>query len=361
MRQLYVEGSIHADTNVWQEGMTDWLPLKNTELAAVLDVVADPLDPWRICAYSGDKVRESETVQLGGFSVSLRWKDEAVQYLQQGGELPKADAVPRVGIPSLDLGAIMGKAWEMLKGIWGPAMVVFMLTMTPMQIGNAFMQGKMQRLQTEFKDGGTDPSVATEALQSFIIELYSYVGAMIGLAMLISVFYHCGVFGLLSRYEKGAPVTAGDGLRSMFVRWFPALTTNVIFGLTAMLGLFLCCLPFFIVLGMGSLAVFIAVDRGMHGHQSLVESFRLVGWPNFWRTLGYMLVVGLMIGIPAGGVSLVVNLGAQSVPALANPWIVGVISAVASLPQLYYIAFMFVYYRSLQARDALNQQSQVQR
>jgi len=89
IRSLYATRQVTAETLVWQQGMPEWKPVRETALAADLEIPLPEGDQWRTCAYSGERGKQSAMVPLDGYFILAEHKDSAVDFIKQGGTLPK--------------------------------------------------------------------------------------------------------------------------------------------------------------------------------------------------------------------------------------------------------------------------------
>ena len=108
----------------------------------------------------------------------------------------------------------------------------------------------------------------------------------------------------------GLPVSPRHAFRGAVSRWWPMLWTGLLAGLV-LLGLTLLLIVPGIIWGVYYAFLVPVVAFGLSGTEALAESKRLVKG-NWWRTLGCVLVIGLVeaaLVLPGVVVSVVYNLG----------------------------------------------------
>ena len=108
----------------------------------------------------------------------------------------------------------------------------------------------------------------------------------------------------------GLPVSPRHAFRGAVSRWWPMLWTGLLAGLV-LIGLTLLLIVPGIIWGIYYSFLVPVVAFGLSGTEALAESKRLVKG-NWWRTLGCVLVIGLVaaaLTMPGAIVSVVYNLG----------------------------------------------------
>ena len=111
-------------------------------------------------------------------------------------------------------------------------------------------------------------------------------------------------------FLAGLPVSPRHAFRGAVSRWWPMLWTGLLAGLV-LLGLTLLLIVPGIIWGVYYAFLVPVVAFGLSGTEALAESKRLVKG-NWWRTLGCVLVIGLVaaaLTMPGAIVSVVYNLG----------------------------------------------------
>lgn len=90
--QLVANGTITADTLVWQSGMANWQLYSQVAGVAATAAVAD--DGMAVCAVSGKRYPTREMIQYEGKWISAEHRDEYFQKLREGVALPGVGIVP---------------------------------------------------------------------------------------------------------------------------------------------------------------------------------------------------------------------------------------------------------------------------
>lgn len=126
LRALLEARTLTPQSLIWREGMPEWLPLEQTELAAQFDLPLPKGDAWEVCAFTGTKMRRSEMVQVDGCWVARNQFDEASLFLRHGGRLPRpANGYQAPG--DISLAHLFGKAWHLAQACALPAVLLSLL------------------------------------------------------------------------------------------------------------------------------------------------------------------------------------------------------------------------------------------
>lgn len=320
LRSLLAQQSITPQTLVWRDGMPAWLPMEKTELAAELTLPLPEGDTWETCAYSDDQVRRSEMIQLEGCWVALEHKDEAVEYIHEGGRLPKI-GLEKALTGCLELGHLIRSSWRMVTACLKPACGLYLLVWIP---GN---------LLCSYVDWRT-PGTATDASYFFSNLMQILLGSVStgGILFLFSQHLHGMRRGLAEAWAAG------------FANWSRLMTARLVAGLLSLAGLLFFVVPCLIVLVRTFLAEAAAVDGQTSGTLAVQESWEITRG-RFWLTFGYAVLVSLMCALPLVTFEALMD----AAPALRQ-WVAnGLISTVLELPLIYLLAFTFCYYKELQA------------
>ncbi len=320
LKSLLGQQAVTPQTLVWRDGMANGLPMDQTELAAELLLPLPEGDTWETCAYSGDCVRRSEMVQIEGFWIASTHKDEVVDYLHQGGRLPKVELASSL-TGCIELGHLVRSSWAMLMACLKPACALYLLVWIP---------GNLICSYVAAQNSTSSPGFAFQFgnLMQFLFGSVSTGGLLF----------------LFSHHLRGMQPSLGEVLSAGFSNWGRLAVVRLLSGLMALLGFILLIIPGFIILFRTFLAESAAVDGQMNGSSAVQQSMDLTKG-RFWLTLAYVLVVTLMCAWPLA----LFNAVEEQVPAL-NQWVVdGLVSTVLELPMIYLLAFTFCYYKELQA------------
>ncbi len=333
MKSLLAQTVITPQTLVWRNGMGEWLPLEQTELAKTFEVPLDEDDSWETCAYSGDRARRSEMFKIEGCWVAGEHSREAEAFVQQGGWLPRAKSgLLPAAIP--DISSLALKASQLLAACVPPVCALYLLTALPMQFLFAWLE----------------PHYALDKVEA----------QMLGLALsaVFNSFSTGGIFYLFSQQTRGVRPDLVQGLTAGWSFWGRLLLIQFILASTIMGGAAVCTLitssmagavlffiPGLILALRTSLSNAAAVERRLLPGPAVRQSWH-VTQGHTWRTLGTYFVVGTACMIP--GVLLTAILH-QLAPSL-EPTPVGIVLEVLfSLPAVYFLSFQFCYYKELEA------------
>lgn len=321
IQSLYAQRSIDTDTLVWQEGMDGWQALHTTRLAAFLKVPLPNGDTWETCAFSGDTMRRSSMVQLDGRWIGPEHKDEAVQLLQEVGELPMGTREsPFKG--NTHLGHLMTSSWTLLLPCLQPAVLLYVLIWIP---GNLVINYVDTFLVSD-----------TQPFRSF--QVSSWVQTLWGnLAT-------GGILHLLCQQIYGRTETLGSAVNAALSHWVRLWVASFLTGIMTILGLLLFIVPGFIVIARTAFANVAAVDGKMAGSSAVQESWDVTK-RHGWQIFGYMLLLGMLTVAPVMIFSAVGSL----IPFVDHWAVNAVLGTVFELPMIYMMAFTLVYYREVKA------------
>ena len=81
--ELLKGGQIDSNTLVWQEAMTEWQPLHQTELAKLLTVTTAAAGAGSVCGNCGRTFSANEVIELGGRLTCFECKPLVLRQLQE--------------------------------------------------------------------------------------------------------------------------------------------------------------------------------------------------------------------------------------------------------------------------------------
>jgi hypothetical protein len=321
MKSLFEQRSITADTLVWQEGMTEWQPLNATRLASELQVPLPEGDAWEKCAFSGERCRRSEMVQIDGYWIGAEHKDAAVELLQQGGSLPVVELdSPFAG--NVDLGHLMRSTWALLAPCLQLVIVLQLLVWIPGNLAINYM----------------DTQVFTEDQTFKSFQFNGWVQALWGNLATGGILY------VLSQQILGRPATFGSAVSAAFSNWGRLWVGSFLSGLMMIIGFILLIIPGFIAMVRTSFVNAGVVDGKLGGSDAVQESWNLTKGCGL-QVFGYMFVVGIVCTLPA----VIFGAVGTLVPVLEH-WVVNaIVATIMELPLIYLLAFTLVFYRELKA------------
>jgi hypothetical protein len=322
IKSLYAQHSITPDTLVWQEGMEDWQPLHATPLANDLQIALPDGDSWEKCAFSGDRCRRSQMVQIDGWWIGFEHKDDAVEFLKQGGTLPVGE-IDNPFKGNTDLGHLITSSWRLLAPCLPSAIALHLAVWIPGNLAISYMD--------------TFHFSENEVYRSF--QFNGWVQSLWGNLAVGGILY------MLCQQILGRPCTFGNAVGAAFSNWGRLWVASFISGLMMIVGFLLLIIPGLIVLVRTTFANSAAVDAQMSGSSAVQESWD-VSKGSFWLIFGYILIVGIGCTAP----TVLFSALSSFIPILEHWALNGVISSIVELPLIYLIAFNLVFYRELKAR-----------
>lgn len=324
LKSLLAQQVLTPQSLVWRQEMADWLPIEKTELAAGLALPLPEGDAWQMCSFSGDKARRSEMAQLDGFWVAAAHKDEAVEYLHQGGRLPKVELESNL-TGSIELGHLMRTSWQMLSACLKPVCVLYLLVEIPANVLSTLV---------------TSESMASGPMPAVWLVLL--------IQALASPFFNGGILSLFSRQLRGMQEGLGAALAAACSNWGRIFVVHFITLMMSLLGFLFLIIPGLLITIRLILSEAAAVDGQMPGSAAVQTSWNITEG-HFWRTFGYLMLISLICGWPP----VILDIVAKQIPALQHWLVSGVLTTLLQLPSMYLLAFMFSYYKELQARQRL--------
>jgi hypothetical protein len=252
----------------------------------------------------------------------------------------------------LTVGDVLDGAFRALRATFATAAIVILLVQGPYQLLTSlvFVQALPEAsdpvvIERLFTEGTADVALASRAL--------AYGGAVAIVGLLVQVIVGAALAWLALRTDRGEEVSAGAALRASFSCSGATLGGTVLVGLlgfgVALLASALVALLFAISTPLGVIALIVAVPAAVIAMAALfgaylmvipiavaeqagaLTTFRRALWVvrgRFWRTVGVMLLLGLVIGAVSFGFSLA--LGFLSELAGSLSWIVDAVSATAT-------------------------------
>jgi hypothetical protein len=249
------------------------------------------------------------------------------------------------------VGDILDGAFRALRATFATAAIVILLVQGPYQLLTSlvFVQGLPELsdpvfIERLFTDATVDVAVATRAL--------AYGGGIAIVGLVVQVIVGGALAWLALRTDRGEDVSAGAALRTSLSCSGATLGGTVLVGLLGLVGAFLVAaliaLLFAIAAPLGVFALVLAVPAAFLAMAALFGAYLLVipiavaertgAWTTFrralwvvrnrfWRTVGVMLLLGLVIAAVSFGFSLVLGIAGELAGDLS--WIVDAVSATA--------------------------------
>lgn len=321
IQSLYAMKQVSADTLVWQDGMTDWKPLSETELAAVLEIPLPEGDAWQTCAYSGERGKQSVMVPLDGYFILAEHKDSAVDFIKQGGELPKADLGDRLA-GNVGLGHLFQQSWGLVLTDGLPLALLYLALWIPGNLLSNWMDMNVY--------GDEEP------LRSF--QLYNFIYLVLG-----NLFVGAA-YSTFWRRLAGQETSVGGMLALGFSHWGRLIVVSLLGGLMVIAGLILLIVPGFIVMARTFPAMALAVERKMSGSSAVQASWDLTR-DYGWQAFGYSFLVWSMASVPLMAFEFLIAFAPQ-----LQEWIsYSLIQTLLGLGEIFVAAFAVCYTRELRA------------
>ncbi len=343
LERLFREKVITLRTLVWRPGMADWLPLEDSELAFAEEGTPPPLstradasapavidDGKETCAYSGQRAPADEMVRIEGFWILATEKDAAVEYLQQGGRLPKV-RLQAAFAGNLDMGHLMNLSWQTLKGCLKPAVLLHLAIYLPLNTVTMYLLYPV-----------------TTARPPHPSQIMAIMVPSILVMLLLTPLVTGGVFFAFDRRLRGETVSVGETFAAAFANWGRVVAAQMATGLLCFFGFLLLIIPGFFFGVRSILATAAAVDQRVDGITAMSASWNLTKG-HFWRTFLTLMGLAIACDMPAG----MIMAAARAVLPGAG-WVVPleIVETVLRLPSLYVMAWLFCYYKELQATRA---------
>ena len=274
IRSLYAMKGVTSDTMVWQQGMDGWKPLRETVLAAALEIPLPEGDAWQTCAYSGERGKQSAMVPLDGYFILSEHKDSAVDFIKQGGVLPKVEMSVRAD-GNTDLVHLFRSAWALVAQDGVKLSLLYLALWIPGNLLSNWM----------------DIHVFDPEKPKLSLQFYRLLGDLLDPIFAGASFYifwqraH-GNYGPIQRWLwRGAAL------------WWRLTLIHIITSLMMILGLLLLVIPGLLVVVRTCLADALAVDSRLGSWASVKASWELAKG-RFWQITGYFLLVQVLATIP---------------------------------------------------------------
>ena len=321
IQSLYAMKQVSPNTLVWQDGMTDWKPLSETELAAVLEIPLPEGDAWQTCAYSGERGKQSLMVPLDGYLVLTEHKDSAVDFIKQGGELPKADLGDRMA-GNVGLGHLMQQSWGLVLAQGRQLALLYLALWLPCNLLSNWM---------DMNVFGDD-----EPMRSF--QLYNFIYLVVG-----NLFVGAA-YSTFWRRLAGHDSSLGDMVAAGFANWGRMIAVSLLSGLMMIAGFILLIVPGIIVMARTYPALALAVERKMRGSSAVQASWDLTKGHTL-QVVGYSLLVWFLASVPLMVFESLIAFAPQF-----EEWIsYSVLQTLLGLGEIFVVAFTVCYVRELRA------------
>lgn len=342
---LVHEGLISDSNLVWSEGMEHWTPVFSV-FEKILEgerTDAPELD-LTICSYSRTIQKRSDLLNYGDVWILPRYKEAFVQRLAEG-DLNPTDS--REYHTSLGFGSIFAESWKIFTKYFAViASIHFTVWFLPDQL---VAYGDQYFFITGIESIDIRSSIQFSNLMEALF-------GIISIAAIIRICMH---------HEAGIEVTYKSGIRDGVSFWWKVFLSRFCWFICILAILLVGMVPVIIAISKGYmvaagiwgtvwaiLGIVFAVrtsfitnsvlDTSRSGFQPIRTSFR-VSKGHFWRIVGYLIPVGIIVFIPYFILGLV-----YEIPALAHWSVVGLLTTVSGLMMYGFgVVFLQVLYRRL--------------
>jgi len=273
------------------------------------------------CAYSKERRPVSEMIQIGEYWIAPDHKDDAVEFLKQGGEF-KVHEQEQAPLPNF--ASVIQRGWSLFARNWRVLLAIDLCIHLPCELFVSYMEYFVL--------------AADNAAQS--LQVSTAVDGTIG------IIGYAATFSVLSASWKGERPAFSRALGASFRCWGGMWVINLLTHLMTVVGLVLLLIPGIIVLVRTSFASIFYVDGSATAVGSLSRSSEL-SRENFWRIAGFGtfgLSCILLVYVPLSS-------GVEILPDGLHKWhLEGVVSWVSGLPGIWLSACFFVLYKALLAQ-----------
>jgi hypothetical protein len=322
IRSLYATRQVTAETMVWQQGMPEWKPVRETALAADLEIPLPEGDQWLTCAYSGERGKQSAMVPLDGYFILAEHKDSAVDFIKQGGTLPKVELSERAD-GNTELAHLFRSAWALVQQDGLKLALLYLALWIPGNLLSNWMDTHV-----------LDPDKPMQSLQFYRL-LYNIIGTFFAGSCL-------HVFWLRANGRTG-PIP--DWLTAGFANWGRLFVAGLLVGILTVVGFILLIIPGLIVMVRTSLASVMAVGQRLGGSAAVQASWD-ISKGRFWQLTGYTLLVSTLFAIPLMAFESLMIMLPQF-----DEWIShSVLQTVLEVGEIYVFAFLVCYVREASAQ-----------
>ena len=328
LEKLCREGVITANTSVWRPGWTDWLSILATDLAEQLHVPLPDGDTWEICAYSGDTCRRSEMVELGGHRVGAAYKDQAVELLHQGGQLPVASGKDNAsGV--VEFGHLLREGWHLLAKA--------LPSLLPLWIGIQIIEQVLTHL--------------VAGSLGFLAEEGGRFAAMVSIGNFVVVLILNNALNTLcvlqlDSVQAGAPLPLGRLLSRGGTFYFRLWLISVIVTIPMIIGCIAFVLPGLMILTRYAVADVACVRENLSAIDAMKRSEALMV-SDFWSHLGRVSLAFVVFSFLPNAVVGFIKGFLNKLSADFPDFGFEIMHVIASLPSLMATAFLFCYFREL--------------
>jgi hypothetical protein len=176
------------------------------------------------------------------------------------------------------LGRVIGVGWKQYWLHFSSVLCIVLIVYVPVNVALSFVP--------------VEHLVETQGLQGFRL----YMKLIQLSEFLIGVLATMALAALLEASIRGNSICWQTALRHAFARWGASLGTGLLSGLI-ILGLLLLLIVPGIIWGLYySLCIYVVALRGLSGKEALDYSKAIVKG-QWWRVLGYLVVIGLLGGL----------------------------------------------------------------
>lgn len=198
-------------------------------------------------------------------------------------------------IQPLDVGQILGAAFDIYKRNWQTLMAIAAVVLVPITFVQYFLQHALRRATVLVSQSGT-----LQVVHSGTFWRASLGGLLFGLLSFFGYFVLTGaITRAVASEAAGLDADMGDSYQYGVARFGSILWVSVLSGLAVLAGFILLIVPGFIVMTrlVGAMPALVVEDR--RGSSALSRSWDLVRGRS-WPVFGTIVVVALLVGAVNG-------------------------------------------------------------
>lgn len=358
LKDLLARREITPHTLVWKAGMAEWIPLEKTGLASAFKVTLPEGDAWEVCAFSGERGRRSEMSRVDDYWIHPDHRQEAEKFVEKGGWLPTARSGLR--LPGrVDLDYLVARTLSLLKPCAPTAAVLYLAVTIPVALVLTLGRELLTSYWKQFFND--EAGMAIDGL----------AGVIVGLgAMVLTDLSNGGIIFLLRSVAHGKLPKFEEAWRAGVHFWGAAAGTNMLNSLLLFVALlviitpvvflsaanpvtmlcgmfgFMLVFPGMIIFSLTLVAVPAVVERRLRPMMAMRYAWA-VTQGHGWRTFGYYTLFSLLIQVPA---DLLLHFVNWMAPKALEPVFEAVFGCIFALPSVFFLAFLYCYYKELEAR-----------
>jgi len=370
-------GLLEDSTLVWTSGMDDWAELSSIRFGENLprplpgkpskpeedEAPVDYSDPLVPCAWSGKKKKQSEMLPFGEVWVAPEHRNAFVQQLAESGKSPD---IPLEGYPfpaPLTLETVLGQSFQIFGAQWKAIVILCISIYGPTQLVIELLTRYV------FSSPVLDSENPEDLFTFSMLSIWGPASLNLVSGVLIGAFVSAALFSMTwQRWDGRSELEAGGLLRTgvsnflgvfltRLILYFLYVITGAVLGLLLFQGatdmaayFFFAMIAFVIIVFLSvrlTTAEPVSVLERKGGGLALGRSWELTRG-NFWRIVGYRLLVLIPIGMISGVVGYILEI---PIPVFQNFFAAAVVTTLITIPSAFSSVFEMVLAIHLKARE----------